>query len=91
MLSSTIVTRQRSNLQLHNYISKRRKHFDAIIAGGGVIGSSVAYHLSKRGLKPLLIEQATLTSGTTWHAAGLIGQWSPSPVERAHRSFTNRH
>jgi glycine/D-amino acid oxidase-like deaminating enzyme len=42
--------------------------------GGGVIGCSTAYHLSKLGWKDiLLVEQNKLTSGTTWHAAGLVG------------------
>ena len=46
-----------------------------IIIGGGVIGCSVAYHLSKLGWKDVvLLERKQLTSGTTWHAAGLIGQ-----------------
>jgi len=46
-----------------------------VIIGGGVIGCSVAYHLAKRGWKDvLLLERKELTSGTTWHAAGLIGQ-----------------
>ncbi len=44
-----------------------------VIVGGGVIGSSVAYHLTKLGWTDVvLIEQSKLTSGTTWHAAGLI-------------------
>ena len=44
----------------------------AVIIGGGVIGSSVAYHLSKLGWRDvILLEQDKLTSGTTWHAAGL--------------------
>jgi glycine/D-amino acid oxidase-like deaminating enzyme len=47
----------------------------AVIIGGGVSGCSVAYHLSKLGWKDIvLIERKKLTSGTTWHAAGLIGQ-----------------
>jgi len=47
----------------------------AVIIGGGVIGCSVAYHLTKAGWTDVvLIERKALTSGTTWHAAGLIGQ-----------------
>ncbi|MBM3599857.1 MAG: FAD-dependent oxidoreductase [Alphaproteobacteria bacterium] len=48
----------------------------AIVIGGGVIGCSVAYHLTKhKGWQDvLLLEQGQLTCGTTWHAAGLIGQ-----------------
>ncbi len=46
-----------------------------VIIGGGVIGCSVAYHLAKLGWKDvILLERKQLTSGTTWHAAGLIGQ-----------------
>ena len=46
-----------------------------VIIGGGVIGCSVAYHLSKLGRSDVvLLERKQLTSGTTWHAAGLIGQ-----------------
>ena len=47
----------------------------AVIIGGGVIGCSVAYHLAKLGWSDVvLLERKRLTSGTTWHAAGLIGQ-----------------
>ncbi|WP_371227750.1 GcvT family protein [Roseovarius sp. 2305UL8-3] len=46
-----------------------------VIVGGGVIGCSVAYHLAKLGWKDIvLLERKQLTCGTTWHAAGLIGQ-----------------
>ena len=44
-----------------------------VIIGGGVIGSSIAYHLSKLGWRDVvLLERKQLTSGTTWHAAGLL-------------------
>ena len=46
-----------------------------VIVGGGIIGCSLAYHLPKVGLGDvMLIERKTLGCGTTWHAAGLIGQ-----------------
>src|SRR5580765_999214 len=46
-----------------------------VIIGGGVIGASVAYHLTEAGWTDvLLLEQGQLSSGTTWHAAGLVGQ-----------------
>jgi 4-methylaminobutanoate oxidase (formaldehyde-forming) len=46
-----------------------------VIVGGGIVGCSVAYHLGKMGLTDvLLIERGKLTSGSTWHAAGLVGQ-----------------
>ena len=50
-------------------------HARAVIIGGGVIGCSVAYHLALQGWTDVvLVERKRLTSGTTWHAAGLIGQ-----------------
>ncbi|MDW3224057.1 MAG: FAD-dependent oxidoreductase [Paracoccaceae bacterium] len=50
-------------------------HARVVIIGGGVIGCSVAYHLTKLGWKDVvLLERKQLTSGTTWHAAGLIAQ-----------------
>ena len=50
-----------------------------IIVGGGIAGCSTAYHLTKLGITDvLLLEQGRLTSGTTWHAAGLIGQMRPN-------------
>lgn len=48
---------------------------DVIIVGGGIVGCSVAYHLAKCGhSNVVLLERRALTSGTTWHAAGLVGQ-----------------
>ena len=50
-------------------------HARVVIIGGGVIGCSVAYHLTKLGWTDVvLLERKQLTSGTTWHAAGLIAQ-----------------
>jgi len=50
-----------------------------VIIGGGVIGCSIAYHLTKIGWDDVvLLERKQLTSGTTWHAAGLVGQLRPS-------------
>ena len=56
---------------MSNVPSKAR----VVIIGGGVIGCSVAYHLTKLGWQDVvLLERKQLTSGTTWHAAGLIAQ-----------------
>jgi 4-methylaminobutanoate oxidase (formaldehyde-forming) len=54
-----------------------------VVVGGGIVGCSVAYHLALMGWTDVvLLEQGQLTSGTTWHAAGLVGQM------RANRSMT---
>jgi 4-methylaminobutanoate oxidase (formaldehyde-forming) len=46
-----------------------------VVVGGGIVGTSVAYHLTKLGWTDVvLVEQGQLSSGTTWHAAGLVGQ-----------------
>ncbi|CCV12316.1 FAD-dependent oxidoreductase [Mesorhizobium sp. STM 4661] len=51
------------------------RHHEIVIVGGGIAGASVAFHLAKNGKKDIaLLERNTLTSGTTWHAAGLIMQ-----------------
>jgi 4-methylaminobutanoate oxidase (formaldehyde-forming) len=51
------------------------RHARAVIIGGGVIGCSVAYHLTKLGWRDVVqLERRRLTTGTTWHAAGLIAQ-----------------
>lgn len=54
---------------------KLPQHARAVIIGGGVVGCSVAYHLTKLGWTDVvLLERKQLTCGTTWHAAGLIAQ-----------------
>lgn len=48
---------------------------DVVIIGGGIVGNSIAYHLGKIGItNTVVLERKQLTSGTTWHAAGLVGQ-----------------
>lgn len=48
-------------------------HANVVVVGGGIIGTSVAYHLAKLGVEDVvLLERDRLTSGTTWHAAGLM-------------------
>jgi sarcosine dehydrogenase len=50
-------------------------HARVVIVGGGIIGTSVAYHLTKLGWRDVvLLEQGSVSGGTTWHAAGLVGQ-----------------
>jgi glycine cleavage system T protein len=51
------------------------KHAQAVVIGGGVGGTSIAYHLALMGWKDVvLVERHELTSGSTWHSAGLVGQ-----------------
>src|SRR5512145_3229901 len=50
-------------------------HANVVIVGGGIAGCSIAYHLTRIGITDVvLVERKQLTSGTTWHAAGLVGQ-----------------
>jgi glycine cleavage system T protein len=60
-------------------VAELPKKARVVIIGGGVIGCSIAYHLTKIGWDDVvLLERKQLTSGTTWHAAGLVGQLRPS-------------
>ena len=60
-----------------------------VVIGGGVVGCSVAYHLAKFGWKDtVLLERDQLTSGTTWHAAGLVSQLGPSAAITKIRKYT---
>ncbi|MDA9224728.1 FAD-dependent oxidoreductase [Tateyamaria sp.] len=59
-------------------IPDRAQH---LIIGGGIVGCSVAYHLAKMGHQDVvLLEQGQLSCGTTWHAAGLVGQLRSQPA-----------
>src|SRR5580692_12579040 len=55
------------------------RHAQVVVVGGGIAGASTAYHLTKLGWRDVvLLEQGRLTCGTTWHAAGLVGQMRPN-------------
>ena len=65
------------------------KSTKAVVVGGGVAGCSVAYHLAKFGWKDvILLERDQLTSGTTWHAAGLVSQLGPTAAVTKIRKYT---
>jgi len=60
-----------------------------VVIGGGIAGCSVAYHLAKFGWKDtILLERDQLTSGTTWHAAGLVGQLGASATITKLRKYS---
>ncbi len=60
-----------------------------VVIGGGVVGCSCAYHLAKFGWKDvILVERDKLTSGTTWHAAGLVSQIGPSATITKIRKYS---
>src|SRR5919204_1484100 len=61
----------------------------AIVIGGGITGTSVAYHLARAGWRDtVLLEKADLTSGSTCHAAGLVTQFNPSPTMMRFRRYS---
>ena len=65
------------------------KSTKVVVIGGGVAGCSTAYHLAKFGWKDtILLERDQLTSGTTWHAAGLVSQLGPSAAITKIRKYT---
>jgi dimethylglycine dehydrogenase len=65
-----------------------KTHFKAVIVGGGAVGTSIAYHLAKGGWKDVvLLERDELTSGSTWHAAGLLPLFNMSLCNNSHSSI----
>ena len=65
------------------------KNAKAVVIGGGVAGCSTAFHLAKFGWKDIiLLERDQLTSGTTWHAAGLVSQLGPTAAVTKIRKYT---
>ena len=65
------------------------KNCKVVVIGGGVIGASCLYHLAKMGWKDvILLERDQLTSGTTWHAAGLVSKLGPSAAITKIRKYT---
>ena len=69
------------------------KSTKVVVIGGGVAGTSCAYHLAKFGWKDVvLLERDQRTSGTTWHAAGLLGQLgATSTITKLRKYRTGNH
>ena len=65
-------------------------HAPVVIIGGGIIGVSTAYHLAHRGVPAVLLERRRLASGTTWHAAGIVGQLRDSTAQTELGKYTAR-
>ena len=66
-----------------------KSHYRAVIVGGGVIGASVAYHLTKLGWTDIaLLERSVLTAGSSWHAAGGVHTLNADPNVAALQAYT---
>src|SRR5437588_4836934 len=70
-------------------MTQRPSRARAVVIGGGITGTSVAYHLAQAGWRDtVLLEKADLTSGSTCHAAGLVTQFNPSPTMMRFRRYS---
>ncbi len=61
-----------------------------VIIGGGITGVSTLYHLAHRGVQAVLVERKKIASGTTWHAAGIVGQLRDSAAQTELGKYTAR-
>jgi glycine/D-amino acid oxidase-like deaminating enzyme len=62
-----------------------------VVVGGGIIGCSVAYHLTRAGCRDVvLLEKGDLTSGTTFHSVGLVSQFRTSPADMLLMNYSIR-
>ncbi len=65
------------------------QHVRVVIIGGGIAGTSIAYHLTKMGVRDVvLLDKGELTSGSTWHAAGMVTHFHTSPTLMRMRKYS---
>src|SRR5262249_56601237 len=66
-----------------------KSHYRVVVIGGGVVGTSVLYHLAKFGWKDVaLVERSVLTAGSSWHAAGGVHALNADPNMAALQAYT---
>ena len=66
-----------------------RSHYRVVVIGGGIVGTSILYHLARRGWSDIaLVERAELTAGSTWHAAAGFHALNDDPNVAALQSYT---
>src|SRR5215210_7891553 len=64
-------------------------HARVVIIGGGITGTSIAYHLTQMGIRDVvLLDKGELTSGSTWHAAGMVTHFHTSPTLMRMRKYS---
>ncbi len=66
------------------------EHAPVVVIGGGIIGCSTLYHLAHKGVPAVLVERKQIASGTTWHAAGIVGQLRESSAQTELSKYTAR-
>ena len=77
--------------KMENTIKYKKYCLTKLISGGGSIGCNTLYHLTKLGMKNVvLLERNRLTSGTTWHTAGLVWRLRPSDVDVSLLAYTHQ-
>ena len=80
-----------STIIKRNFSSQKQSiptSIDAVVVGGGSLGTSCLYHLQKLGINTILLEKDKLTAGTTWHSAGMLWRLRPSDIDIELHAYT---
>lgn len=73
----------------NRFTTKLPQHANVVIIGGGITGTSIAYHLATMGVRDVvLLDKGELTSGSTWHAAGMVTHFHTSPTLMRMRKYS---